>query len=115
MPAGLAGIDLKKLLETAEAFAEKCSPEADFSTNPGLELGVVLGTAALAGKDKLTFITDPELDSFGSWAEQLIAESSGKIGKGIVPVDIESGTKLEDYSVIAFLCISAKEIFLNPE
>ena len=112
VPAGLAGIDLKKLLETTGAFAEKCSPEADFSTNPGLELGVVLGTAALAGKDKLTFITDPELDSFGSWAEQLIAESSGKIGKGIVPVDIESGTKLEDYSSDRFFVyISKRDIF----
>ena len=114
VPAGLAGIDLKKLLETAASFAKKCSPQSDYSTNPGLELGMILGKAALAGKDKLTFITDPELDSFGSWAEQLIAESSGKLGKGIVPVDIESNTKLEDYSKDRFFVYISKRGIFKP-
>ncbi len=62
---------------------------ADPATNPGLGLGLVLGANAVAGRDKLTFVVDPEIAGFGAWAEQLIAESTGKQGVGIVPVDLE--------------------------
>jgi transaldolase/glucose-6-phosphate isomerase len=63
--------------------------QPDPADNPGVSLGLALGTLAAAGRDKLTFIPDPEIASFGSWAEQLIAESTGKRGVGIVPVDLE--------------------------
>jgi glucose-6-phosphate isomerase len=85
VPAALAGVDLARLLEHARSMADACrAPEA--SANPGLDLGAALGEAALAGRDKLTILTSPQLASFGDWAEQLVAESTGKAGRGIVPV-----------------------------
>ncbi|MDZ4159913.1 MAG: hypothetical protein U1B80_08995, partial [Anaerolineaceae bacterium] len=66
-----------------------CSPDMPIDENPGLVLGAVLGQAALNGRDKLTILTDPEIRSFGSWLEQLIAESTGKQAKGIIPIDAE--------------------------
>ncbi len=88
VPAALLGIDLDALLANASAMLARCrDPEPN--RNPGLALGLVLGTLAGAGRDKLTFLPDPEIASFGSWAEQLIAESTGKHGVGIVPVDLE--------------------------
>ncbi|HET6380073.1 MAG TPA: transaldolase [candidate division Zixibacteria bacterium] len=84
VPAALHGLDLATLLDRAVAMAEACrrAPE----DNPGLRLGVTLGEAALAGRDKLTILVSPRLAAFGDWAEQLIAESTGKAGRGIVPV-----------------------------
>ena len=88
VPAALLGIDLDSLLANASAMLERCR-EPDPERNPGVSLGVALGTLARAGRDKLTFFPDPEIESFGSWAEQLLAESTGKHGVGIVPVDLE--------------------------
>ncbi|CAN5606769.1 hypothetical protein BH23CHL7_BH23CHL7_12500 [soil metagenome] len=86
-PAALMGLDLDALLDDAVLMNERCrEPEA---RNPGLLLGVALGTLAAAGRDKLTFVIEPRLSSFGAWAEQLVAESTGKAGRGIVPVDGE--------------------------
>jgi transaldolase/glucose-6-phosphate isomerase len=85
LPAALAGVDLGGLLECARDMAEACrTPEA--AENPGLRLGATIGAAALAGRDKLTILTSDRLASFGDWAEQLIAESTGKAGTGIVPI-----------------------------
>jgi transaldolase/glucose-6-phosphate isomerase len=84
LPAALHGMDLEALLERAAAMADACRQPA--SDNPGLQLGAAIGEAAMAGRDKLTFFTSPRLASFGDWAEQLIAESTGKAGTGIVPV-----------------------------
>ncbi|MGH2454940.1 MAG: bifunctional transaldolase/phosoglucose isomerase [Candidatus Limnocylindria bacterium] len=84
MPAALNGVDLEGLLERAAAMAEACRRPA--AANPGLELGAALGEAALAGRDKLTILTSARLAAFGDWAEQLVAESTGKAGRGIVPV-----------------------------
>jgi transaldolase / glucose-6-phosphate isomerase len=84
VPAALHGIDLGALLDQAEAMAEACRRPA--SANPGLRLGAALGEAAIAGRDKLTILTTGRLASFGDWAEQLIAESTGKSGRGIVPI-----------------------------
>jgi transaldolase/glucose-6-phosphate isomerase len=84
VPAALHGVDLDALLDRATAMAEECRRPA--GQNPGLQLGAAIGEAALAGRDKLTFFTSPRLASFGDWAEQLIAESTGKAGTGIVPV-----------------------------
>jgi transaldolase/glucose-6-phosphate isomerase len=88
VPASLIGLDLDPFLESARAMLDACRAP-DPLTNPGLRLGLTLGGQAVAGRDKLTFVADPEIASFGSWAEQLIAESTGKHGVGIVPVDLE--------------------------
>ena len=88
VPASLIGLDLDALLASASAMLGACR-EPDPDANPGLSLGIAIGTLARAGRDKLTFLPDAEIASFGSWAEQLIAESTGKHGVGIVPVDLE--------------------------
>src|SRR3990170_678829 len=88
VPASLIGLDLDALLTSATTMLAACR-EPDPERNPGLLLGVALGELARAGRDKLTFLADPTLASFGAWAEQLIAESTGKHGVGIVPVDRE--------------------------
>ena len=88
VPASLIGLDLDPLLASASMMLGACH-EPDPDLNPGLLLGLALGELARAGRDKLTFVTDPDLASFGAWAEQLIAESTGKHGVGIVPVDRE--------------------------
>jgi transaldolase/glucose-6-phosphate isomerase len=90
VPAALMGIDIERLLGRAAWMAEQCTPNrVPGPRNPGLVLGAVLGQAALDGRDKLTIVADQALASVGSWLEQLIAESSGKLGKGVVPVDLE--------------------------
>lgn len=85
-PAAAIGADLGGLLARAEAFANGCGAEVPVAENPGLVLGAALGELAKAGRDKVTFFTSPGLASFPDWLEQLIAESTGKHGHGIVPV-----------------------------
>jgi glucose-6-phosphate isomerase len=87
VPAALLALDLRGLVAEASRMAEAC--RADAATNPGLALGATLGALARAGRDKLTLVLEPELAAFGAWLEQLIAESTGKQGTGIVPVDGE--------------------------
>jgi transaldolase/glucose-6-phosphate isomerase len=84
VPAALHGVDLEALLGSAVAMADACRRPA--TQNPGLRLGAAMAEAAVAGRDKLTILTSPRLASFGDWAEQLVAESTGKAGTGIVPV-----------------------------
>jgi transaldolase / glucose-6-phosphate isomerase len=85
VPAALVGVDVGALLARARAMAESCrNPKA--ADNPGLTLGAAIGEAALAGRDKLTILTSPRLAAFADWAEQLVAESTGKAGRGIVPI-----------------------------
>lgn len=86
VPAALVGVDVHKLLQRAITMARGCSPELDGRDNPAAWLGVILGEMAKAGRDKVTLITSPSIASFGDWVEQLIAESTGKQGKGILPV-----------------------------
>jgi transaldolase / glucose-6-phosphate isomerase len=88
-PAALSGVDLERLLSGAARMAHQTAVDVPPGRNPGLVLGAILGEAALQGRDKLTLIADDDLEPFGAWLEQLIAESSGKDGTGIVPVDIE--------------------------
>ena len=88
VPASLIGLDLDALLASAIAMLGACR-EPEPAANPGVSLGLAMGTLAVAGRDKLTFLADDEIASFGAWAEQLIAESTGKHGIGIVPVDLE--------------------------
>ncbi len=88
VPASLIGLDLDPLLASAAAMLAECrDPEP--TANPGLRLGLAMGSLARGGRDKLTFVADGAIAGFGSWAEQLIAESTGKHGTGIVPIDRE--------------------------
>jgi transaldolase / glucose-6-phosphate isomerase len=109
VPAALAGVDLATLLDRAAWMAGQCRRPA--GENPGLRLGALIGEAAAAGRDKLTILTSPRLASFGDWAEQLIAESTGKAGTGIVPVVGEPRAEPRDYSgdrCFVFLALAAE-------
>lgn len=97
VPAALMGIDLEKFLARAEQMVKDCSDKIPLEMNPGIALGAVLGQMSLDGRDKLTIIADKSLAPMGSWLEQLIAESSGKNGKGIVVVDGEALRDPGDY------------------
>jgi transaldolase/glucose-6-phosphate isomerase len=89
VPGALLGIDLEAMLGSAVDMAERCrAPQAD--QNPGLALGLLMGSVARAGMDKLTLVIDPRIAALGAWIEQLVAESTGKQGTGIVPVDGEA-------------------------
>lgn len=86
VPAALIGVDVVRLLDRADDMAAACGPEVPTANNPGLKLGAALGEAALAGRDKVTYAVSPKLAAFPGWVEQLVAESTGKDDKGIVPV-----------------------------
>ena len=86
VPATLVGIDIATLLQQANHMREACASRVLQHENPGLWLGACIGTLALKGHDKLTLVTSPSIGTFGLWIEQLIAESTGKDGKGIIPV-----------------------------
>lgn len=98
VPAALVGLNLRKLISWALEMMRDCSDGNMDARNPGFVLGAILGEAHRAGKDKLTIFADSDIASFGSWLEQLIAESSGKQGKGIVPIDGEPLTSIDHYS-----------------
>ena len=97
VPAALAGIDMRRLLARAERMRRACGPQHAGEENPGLALGAYLGAAALAGRDKATLLVPRRIADFGLWAEQLLAESTGKGGKGIVPVAGEPTVDPADY------------------
>jgi transaldolase / glucose-6-phosphate isomerase len=97
VPAAVIGVDTKKFLDRAAAMSRACGPEVAIEENPGAMLGIILGTAANAGRDKATLVTSPGISDLGAWLEQLIAESTGKIGKGIIPVDRETLAAPEIY------------------
>jgi transaldolase/glucose-6-phosphate isomerase len=98
VPAALIGVEIETFLQKTREFAYTCRPGIAAGRNPGLGLGVILAEAAQKGIDKLTIIAEEPYRSFGSWLEQLIAESSGKLGKGIVPIDIEPFVNIDIYS-----------------
>jgi transaldolase/glucose-6-phosphate isomerase len=98
VPAAIMGMDTKKFLARAAEMVRACGTGATVEENPGAVLGIILGTAANAGRDKVTIITSPGISDLGAWLEQLLAESTGKIGKGIIPVDRETLTTPEVYS-----------------
>nr|MDQ3007454.1 transaldolase [Chloroflexota bacterium] len=89
VPAVLLGMDLDQLLDRADWMKRQCGEHVPAARNPGLALGAVLGESALGGRDKLTILSDAPLSSLAGWIEQIIAESSGKDGKGILPVPLE--------------------------
>jgi len=90
VPAAVMGLDVDKLLDEAERMLHACAPGVPADDNPGLVLGTILGVAATQGADKLTLISSPGIYDLGAWLEQLIAESTGKLGHGIIPVDRET-------------------------
>ena len=96
VPAALMGIDIRKLLERAKEAEQSCSAVMPAESNIALRLGTILGECANAGRDKLTLIIDPQMETLGLWIEQLIAESTGKEAKGILPV---TGEPLGEASV----------------
>jgi len=97
VPAALMGLDVRRLQERASAMSILCSAATPLPDNPGARLGAILGEAALAGRDKMTIVADPAIESLGLWIEQLVAESTGKEGKGIVPVAGEPVDDIRDY------------------
>jgi transaldolase / glucose-6-phosphate isomerase len=97
VPAAAMGLDITKLLDRAEEMVEACAASVPVEKNPGVMLGIIMGTAAKAGRDKITLVTSPAISDLGAWLEQLIAESTGKLGKGIIPVDRENLAAPETY------------------
>jgi len=97
VPAALAGVDVMALMESGHRMAERCGPGSAPGENPGAWLGAVLGAAASSGRDRLTFLAAPRIETFGLWAEQLIGESLGKSGRGLVPVTGEPEAAVERY------------------
>jgi transaldolase/glucose-6-phosphate isomerase len=89
VPGALMGLDAIKFLELTAEMVEACASCVPVEENPGVVLGIILGMAAKSGRDKVTIITSPGVSDLGAWLEQLIAESTGKQGKGIIPVDRE--------------------------
>jgi len=96
VPAATAGIDVKTFLKHALSMARSCGPDVPPSENPGVQLGLAMGLAGLEGRDKVTILSSKKIADFGAWAEQLIAESTGKEGKGLIPI---AGEPLGDPSV----------------
>ena len=90
VPATAIGIPPRKFLETTAEMVRSCAPSSPPSENPGVILGAIMGVCQRSGRDKVTILASPGIADFGAWLEQLLAESTGKIGKGIVPVDAES-------------------------
>jgi transaldolase / glucose-6-phosphate isomerase len=86
VPLAATGHDPQAFIEAARSMVQACGPETPAAENPGVALGLAIGVLALAGRDKLTFIASPSIAAFGAWAEQLLAESTGKNGRGVIPL-----------------------------
>ncbi len=96
-PAAAMGVDVAKFLDRTNEMVSACGPEVPARNNPGVILGAILGEAYNHGRDKVTIIASPGLYDLGAWLEQLLAESTGKNGKGLIPVDRESLASPETY------------------
>jgi transaldolase / glucose-6-phosphate isomerase len=97
VPAAAMGLDTATFLNRTAEMVQACQPNVPVAENPGLRLGLILGTAATTGRNKITLITSPGISDLGAWLEQLIAESTGKLGKGIIPIDREPLAPPEAY------------------
>ena len=89
VPAATMGVDVEVLLRQAERMRQQCASTVPAPDNPGITLGAVLATLAQAGRDKVTLVISPAISGLGAWLEQLIAESTGKENKGLIPIDDE--------------------------
>ena len=113
VPAALLGIDLNKLFDEASKLIGECK-KPEVSDNSGAKLGGIMGSLAKEGVDKLTLIISPQIKYLGGWLEQLIAESTGKDGKGILPVDLEPTVPISEYGkdrVFVYLKIAGDNFF----
>jgi transaldolase/glucose-6-phosphate isomerase len=111
VPGAVMGLDVAKFLKNTREMVQACGASVDADANPGVFLGTILGSAANQGRDKVTIIASPGISDLGAWLEQLIAESTGKVGKGIIPVDREKLAKPEAYGndrVFAYLRLETK-------
>lgn len=90
VPGTIMGIDIRKFLDRTEEMVQACASSVPAGENPGAVLGVILGVLARNGRDKITLVTSPGICDLGAWLEQLLAESTGKNGKGLIPVDREA-------------------------
>ena len=111
VPAAVMGLDVEKFLKNTEEMVTACSASSAADFNPGVILGTILGVAANHGRDKITIVTSPGIFDLGAWLEQLIAESTGKIGKGIIPVDRERLARPASYGsdrVFAYVRLASK-------
>jgi len=97
VPGAVMGIDIPKFLKNTKKMVDACGEATDATTNPGVILGTIMGIAANQGRDKLTIVTSPGIYDLGAWLEQLLAESTGKSGTGIIPVDREQPTTPDIY------------------
>jgi transaldolase/glucose-6-phosphate isomerase len=106
VPGAVMGIDILKFLNRTEEMVHACGATVPARENPGVVLGAILGTAAISGRDKVTIIASRGISDLGAWLEQLLAESTGKIGRGIIPVDRETVSSPDNYGtdrVFAYL------------
>jgi transaldolase/glucose-6-phosphate isomerase len=110
VPAAVMGIDALRFLDHTEEMVHACSSSVPVEENPGVVLGIILGVLAKQGRDKVTLIASPGLSDLGAWLEQLVAESTGKEGKGLIPVDLEQVGPPEVYGkdrVFAYIRLSS--------
>ena len=110
VPAAIMGIDALRFLDRTDEMVTACSSSVPVEQNPGVVLGTILGVLAKQGRDKVTLITSPGLSDLGAWLEQLVAESTGKEGKGLIPVDLEQVGPPELYGkdrVFAYIRLSS--------
>jgi transaldolase / glucose-6-phosphate isomerase len=111
VPAAVMGLDVAKILKNTEEMVKACGADVPADANPGVILGAILGIAATQGLDKCTIISSPGIHDLGAWLEQLLAESTGKQGKGIIPVDREKVGKPDVYGsdrVFVYLRLQTK-------
>ena len=97
VPAAVAGIDIRTLLKHTVAMMRSCGPDVPPHENPGVQLGLAMGLAGLEGRGKVTILSSKKIADFGAWTEQLIAESTGKDGKGLIPIDGEPLGEVASY------------------
>jgi len=114
VPAALVGAPVRDLLDQATEMACACASYVPVADNPGMWLGAVMAEAALAGRDKLTLVLPPSISTFGTWVEQLVAESTGKEGKGILPVEGEPLGPPEVYGDDRLFVSIGDDIDLRP-
>lgn len=111
VPAAVMGLDLRKFLDRTEEMVQACGPDVPVDQNPGAVLGAILGTLGNLGRNKVTILTSPGIHDLGAWLEQLLAESTGKQGKGLIPVDREELSSPDVYGddrVFAYLRLAGE-------